>query len=80
MKRDDALPILREHRDELRRTYGVKALSLFGSLPRNEATARSEVDLLVEFDRPVGLFGLFKLPDHLEELLGCPVNLEPPIA
>lgn len=78
MKRDEALRILREHRDELRRMYGVKALSMFGSLARNEATATSDVDLLVEFDRPVGLFGLFKLQDHLEKLLGCPVDVGTP--
>ena len=38
----------------------------------------SDVDLLVEFDRPVGLFGLFALQDRLEELLGCKVDLGTP--
>jgi uncharacterized protein len=33
------------------------------------------VDLLVEFNRPVGYFGLFALQDYLETLLGCPVDL-----
>jgi predicted nucleotidyltransferase len=33
------------------------------------------MDLLVEFDRPVGLFGLIALQQRLEELLGCPVDL-----
>ena len=56
----------------------MKALSLFGSVARDEATSASDVDLLVEFDRPVGYFGLFALQDHLEKLLGCPVNLGTP--
>jgi predicted nucleotidyltransferase len=30
---------------------------------------------VVEFDRPVGYFGLFALQDHLESLLGCKVDL-----
>jgi predicted nucleotidyltransferase len=55
--------------------FSVKSLSLFGSVARNEATAESDVDLLVEFDRPVGYFGLFALQDHLEKLLGCHVDL-----
>ena len=43
-----------------------------------EARPDSYVDLLVEFDRPVGLFGLIALQQRLEELLGCPVDLGTP--
>ena len=53
-------------------------MSLFGSVARDEAGDASDVDLLVEFDRPVGLFGLFELQDHLEQLLGCSVDLGTP--
>jgi predicted nucleotidyltransferase len=42
---------------------------------RNESTSTSDVDLLVEFSRPVGYFGLFALQDYLENILGCPVDL-----
>jgi len=56
----------------------VKSLALFGSLARDEATPASDVDVLVEFDRPVGLFGLFALQDHLESLFGCPVDIGTP--
>jgi len=58
--------------------FGVKSLSLFGSVARNEATATSDVDLLVEFSRPVGYFGLFALQDYLEKLLSCSVDLGTP--
>ena len=47
-------------------------------MARDESTAASDVDLLVEFNRPVGYFGLFALQDYLEELLGCPVDLGTP--
>jgi uncharacterized protein len=62
----------------LRAQYGVKSLSLFGSVARDEATSASDVDLIVEFSRPVGYFGLFALQDHLEKLLGCPIDLGTP--
>jgi predicted nucleotidyltransferase len=75
MRREQAIDILAEHLDELRREYGVGHLSLFGSVARNEAVPGSDVDVLVEFDRPTGLFGLFRLQDRLSELLGCPVDL-----
>jgi len=78
MKRDVVIRILKEKNTELRTQYGVKSLSLFGSVAREEATSVSDVDLIVEFNRPVGYFGLFLLQDHLEEILGCPVDLGTP--
>ena len=78
MKRDEVIRILQEDRDKLTRRFGVKSLALFGSVARDETADSSDVDLLVEFSRPVGLFGLFELQDHLEDLLGCAVDLGTP--
>jgi hypothetical protein len=78
MKRDQALATLRAERERLQREYGVTSLALFGSVARDQATAASDLDLLVEFDRPTGLLGLFNLQAHLEDLLGCPVDLGTP--
>lgn len=78
MKQDIVLRILRQKNAELTKKFGVKSLSLFGSVARNEAASDSDVDLLVEFNRPVGYFGLFALQDYLEDLLGCPVDLGTP--
>jgi uncharacterized protein len=78
MKRDAVIQILKQQEAELARQFGVKKLLLFGSVVRDEATSISDVDLLVEFDKPVGYFGLFALQDHLEKLLGCPVDLGTP--
>ena len=70
MNREEILATLTEHGDELRRHYGVKTLSLFGSAARNEAGKGSDVDLLVEFERPMGYFRLFHLQDFLQRMLG----------
>ena len=67
-QRQQVLARLSECMDELR-PQGVKTLAVFGSATRNEATARSDVDLLVEFERPVGLFQFFRLQHYLEEVL-----------
>ena len=70
MRRDEAIRILREHREELARDFGVRSLALFGSVARNDAKETSDVELLVEFDdRPVGLFHLAGLHGHLCNLL-----------
>lgn len=77
INKDRVLDLLNTHRDRLDE-YAVKALFLFGSVARGEATSESDVDLLVEFDRPVGLFTLLGLQSYLEELLGCSVDLGTP--
>src|SRR5947207_1260154 len=74
MRRDDVLAILSSHRDELDGFY-VKSLSIFGSVARDEAGPESDVDVLVEFTRPVNFFHLFALEDYLESLLGRRVDL-----
>ncbi len=71
---DAALRILRTHQTELAR-HGVRSLLLFGSTARNEARDDSDIDLLVDFDRPVGLFALTRLQRDLERWLGRRVDL-----
>jgi predicted nucleotidyltransferase len=75
MQRNEVLKILADHRDVMHQQFGVKSLALFGSLARDEATKTSDVDLLVAFARPVGLFGLYALQDYLVRLLGCAVDV-----
>lgn len=75
MPRDEVIRILQAHRRDLAETYGVRSLALFGSVARNEADNASDVDLVVEFDRAVGYFGLVALQDYLAELLKKPVDL-----
>lgn len=75
MRRDEILRMLREAHPDLAARFGVRSLSLFGSVARGEDGPESDVDLLVDFDRPTGYFGLFRLQRHLEELLGGRVDL-----
>lgn len=75
MQKQKVIEILEFHRHEFADQYGVKSFALFGSVARDEAKPNSDIDLLVEFNRPVGLFGLFALQDRLEEIFGCKVDL-----
>jgi uncharacterized protein len=78
MKQDAVIQLLKQKNAEMAKQFGVKSLLLFGSVARDEATPVSDIDLLVEFNRPVGYFGLFALQDYLEKLFGCPVDLGAP--
>ena len=55
--------------------YGVRRLSVFGSVARGTPHPGSDIDLLVEFARPVSLFDLVGLQNELQALLGRPVDL-----
>jgi predicted nucleotidyltransferase len=77
MKREEVLAIVAQHQQELR-AMGVKSLALFGSVARDEATAESDVDFLVEFDRPIGLFDFSRVRLYLEDILGCSVDMGTP--
>lgn len=68
MERELVLQILQQNRAEIK-TFGVIRLALFGSVARGEARPDSDVDLLVEFDRPVGLFGLVALQLRMRKLV-----------
>ena len=68
---------MRQKREDIC-AFHVATLSLFGSVARNEAKASSDVDLLVEFSQPVGLFTLARLQIYLEKLLGCAIDLGTP--
>lgn len=53
----------------------MRSLDLFGSVSRGESGPDSDVDLLVDFDRPIGLFHFFRVQRRIEEILGSRVDL-----
>ncbi|PCJ50973.1 MAG: nucleotidyltransferase [Gammaproteobacteria bacterium] len=75
MRLKKALKILSSQRDELRTTYNVDSLSVFGSVARDEASEESDIDILVDFSETPGIFGFLQLKTYLEKILSTPVDL-----
>ena len=67
--------ILQEHMPELEREYGVASLALFGSYVRGEEREDSDLDVLVDLNRPMGMLKFIALSDHLSQLVGKHVDL-----
>ena len=49
--------------------YGIKSAAIFGSVARGEDGPNSDIDILVEFNKPVGLFKLVHLENELSDKL-----------
>ena len=75
MNRDEVLNLLRAHKPALAERFGVTELALFGSFARDQATDRSDVDILVVFDGPATSKSYFGVQFYIEDLLGRPVDL-----
>lgn len=77
LTREDIARLLRESQSYLAAEYGVRRIGLFGSFARGTADESSDVDVVVEFDRPIG-FKFVELVDYLEQLLGRKVDVLTP--
>jgi uncharacterized protein len=77
VRRDEALALLVAQREALAR-LGVRSLSIFGSVARDEAGPESDVDVLVEFLEAATLERYMALKWFLETLFGRPVDLATP--
>ena len=66
--------ILSEKSEYLTEVYGVKKIGLFGSYAMGTYTEASDIDIIVEFETPLG-FKFMEFADYLEEILGKPVDV-----
>lgn len=74
LTREKITGILSEKSECLADTYGVKRIGLFGSYAKGTYTETSDIDIIVEFETPLG-FRFMEFADYLEELLGKPVDV-----
>lgn len=73
--REEILKVLKTDLPYLNEKYGVRKIGLFGSYSRGEAREGSDVDLLIEFEKPMGFFKFVELEDYLSGKLGAKVEL-----
>ena len=73
--REVILKALRSASPGLKQRYPVASLGLFGSFAREDAGEASDVDVLVEFTRPVSLSTFLALENELRALIGREVDL-----
>ncbi len=74
-KIDQIIMKLRENKHFLEEKYKVKTLGVFGSYVRGEQKKGSDLDILVEFQEPVGLFEFMELEEFLGKKTGVKIDL-----
>jgi len=74
-KLEEFRKILAKHKKYLEKKYNVKYIGIFGSFVRGENKKTSDIDILVEFKKPIDLFEFIKLEEELSKLLGRKVDL-----
>jgi hypothetical protein len=77
MTLDDIKQTLTAQKPFLYEKYGVTEIGLFGSYVRGEQRTDSDIDILIELERPpkIGLMGLVGLELYLSDLLGQKVDI-----
>jgi uncharacterized protein len=74
----EVLEQLRGMRHELSEQYHVRSIGVFGSYSRKHQTEQSDLDLVVEFDQPIGMMAFVHLKDLISDRLNIRVDLVTP--
>ena len=74
LTKEEILSKLRELKPTLNKEFAVKEIGLFGSFSDGSSTPESDIDLLVEFEKPIG-WKFFSLEIYLEKKFGRKVDL-----
>ena len=71
--KQDVIQFLQKNKTYLKRHFDVKTIGLFGSLARDEASEKSDIDIVV--DMPPSFDKLFALKTFLEDAFGQKVDI-----
>ena len=75
---NDIQRIISQNRTDLEERLGLSKIGVFGSFCRGEQTSDSDLDILVEFKKPMGLIQFMKRENHLSDLLHTKVDFVNP--
>ncbi len=73
--RDEVLQILASQKSSLLATYQITRIGVFGSYARGKQTETSDLDILVDYQKPPTLLKLVELRDYLSELFAIKVDV-----
>jgi hypothetical protein len=69
------MAVIKKSKRDLRERYGVRRIGIFGSYAKNKQHRKSDIDILVEFEKEIDLFDFLDVKDFLEKILKKRVDL-----
>jgi predicted nucleotidyltransferase len=77
LTREKIIELLQEKHPYLAAEFGVGKIGLFGSYAKGQPVEASDIDIVVEFERPIG-FRFIEFTEYLEQALGLKVDVLTP--
>ncbi|NJD77510.1 MAG: nucleotidyltransferase family protein [Candidatus Methanoperedens sp.] len=77
LTKKEIINLLKKELPYLKAIFGVKRIGLFGSFSKGIQREDSDVDIIVEFEKPIGL-KFVELADYIENLLGRKIDILTP--
>ena len=74
VSREEVIRFISAHKADFEKNFGVQKIGLFGSFARGEASEESDIDIVVELEKP-DLFYLIGIKQTIEEALGSRVDV-----
>ncbi len=75
MGKNEIIDIIKSNKSEMESRYGVRRVGLFGSYVKGRQRKKSDIDILVAFNRDIDLFDFVDLREYLEAVLHAKVDL-----
>jgi len=72
---DEIKELLQRHKETFREQYGLKEIGIFGSYVRGEQGDESDIDILIELEKPIGFVRFIRFENALSQLLGVRVEI-----
>ena len=69
------IALLSRKKEYLRRKYSIREIGVFGPYVRQEHGKVSDLDVLVDFEKPISLLRFVELEAELSEMTGVEVDL-----
>lgn len=73
----EAKRVILEEKGNIAQNFGVKKIGIFGSFVFGDFTPKSDIDILVEFQKAISYFELISLEDYLSKKLGRKADVVP---
>lgn len=74
MDKDEVIRLMKKHSNFLLIEYGISKIGIFGSIVKGTMTEDSDLDIVVEFNKPIG-FKFNRLVEYLENLFERKVDV-----